>query len=135
MAKPINKKGAAEAVPADDLSPLESAQFEAAMWKWLSNLLSERLAKSEAGRRKAGAITRDRGGKRDAKDCAKLLWQEWEDGKHPRIRTGTQFAIEVMRRWPVLESQKVIERWTREWTQERDDPHASLIRKLCKEPR
>jgi hypothetical protein len=54
--------------------------------------------------------------KQAAKAGAMALWIERREGKHPRLRTVEQFATEVMRRWPVLQSAKVICGWSAEWT-------------------
>lgn len=54
--------------------------------------------------------------KAEAKKGALLLWEERQLGLHPRLRTVTHFATEVMHRWPVLTSQKVIERWSALWS-------------------
>lgn len=53
--------------------------------------------------------------KAEAKAEAKKLWQERRDGKHPKLRTNEQFAIECMRHWPVLTSSQVICRWCAQW--------------------
>ena len=50
-----------------------------------------------------------------AKAEALALWIERKNGKHPRLGTVEQFATEVMRRWPVLTSSKVICGWSTEW--------------------
>jgi hypothetical protein len=51
-----------------------------------------------------------------AKKSALVLWQERRHGQHPKLRTVEQFAIEVMRRWPILTSPKVICGWSSNWT-------------------
>ena len=56
------------------------------------------------------------GQKAHAKREALLLWEERRAGLHPRLRTVVHFATEVMHRWPVLTSQKVIERWSASWS-------------------
>lgn len=53
-----------------------------------------------------------------AKMEAIKLWQERRAGQHPRLRTNEQFATEVMRRWPVLTSSKVICGWCTDWEKE-----------------
>lgn len=50
-----------------------------------------------------------------AKAKAYKLWLERHAGKHPNLRTNEQFAMECMRRWPVLTSSKVITGWCTEW--------------------
>lgn len=55
--------------------------------------------------------------KQAAKAGALELWKERHAGKHPKLRTVEQFAIEVMRRWPdELQSAKVICGWSAAWT-------------------
>jgi hypothetical protein len=54
--------------------------------------------------------------KQVAKAGAFELWKERHAGKHPKLRTNEQFASEVMRRWPVLTSSKVICGWSARWT-------------------
>lgn len=56
--------------------------------------------------------------KQRAKIAAKNFWVEWQHGKFPKIRTVEQFAMEVMRRHPELQSSNVIRRWATAWTQE-----------------
>jgi len=66
-----------------------------------------KIAKNETARAKA-----------QAKSGALELWKERNAGKHPKLRTVEQFATEVMRRWPVLTSAKVICGWSAKWTKE-----------------
>lgn len=54
--------------------------------------------------------------KAEAKSEALSLWLERHAGKHPKLRTVADFATEVMKRWPVLTSSDVIERWSARWT-------------------
>ena len=54
--------------------------------------------------------------KAKAKQMAFVLWRERFAGQHPKLRTNEQFAIECMRRWPVLTSAKVICNWCTDWT-------------------
>ncbi len=56
-----------------------------------------------------------------AKTQALGLWLERHAGAHPRLRTVEQFATEVMHRWPVLTSSKVICGWSAQWTREVSD--------------
>lgn len=56
--------------------------------------------------------------KQAAKAHALELWIERHNGKHPKLRTVEQFATEVMHRWPVLTSSKVICGWSAKWTKE-----------------
>lgn len=63
--------------------------------------------------------TLDRDGKAAAKKGAKALWLERDQGKHRKLGLVSQFAIEVMRRWPVLKNQKTIERWSAQWSREK----------------
>lgn len=76
---------------------------------------------------------RSMGGKRraanDPKTSAKAdafeLWKERCAGKHPKLRTNEQFAMECMRRWPALTSIKVICGWCTVWTKEAKSQSAS----------
>lgn len=56
--------------------------------------------------------------KQRAKAAALRLWQERHAGKHPHLRTNEQFAMEVLRRYPVLTSSSVICGWCAMWTRE-----------------
>lgn len=51
-----------------------------------------------------------------AKQGALELWSERHAGKHPKLKTVEQFATEVLRRWPVLTSSKVVCDWSANWT-------------------
>lgn len=53
-----------------------------------------------------------------AKAGAFELWKERYAGKHPKLRTVEQYATEVMSRWPVLTSAKVICGWSAKWSKE-----------------
>ncbi len=53
-----------------------------------------------------------------AKASALTLWIERHEGKHPNLGTVEQFATEVMRRWPVLTSAKVICGWSAKWSKQ-----------------
>lgn len=76
---------------------------------------------------------RSMGGKRraanDSRTSAKAdafeLWKERRAGKHPKLRTNEQFAMECMRRWPALTSIKVICGWCTIWTKEAKSQPAS----------
>lgn len=56
--------------------------------------------------------------KQAAKAGALALWNDRRAGKHPKLRTVEQYALEVMRRWPVLTSAKVICGWSAKWTKD-----------------
>lgn len=56
--------------------------------------------------------------KQTAKNEAHIFWIEWQAARHPKLRTVEQFAGKVMRRWPVLQSTKVICGWSAEWSKE-----------------
>lgn len=56
--------------------------------------------------------------KQHAKAEARKLWQARRLGMHPKLRTQEQFATEVMRRWPILTSSKVICGWCTKWNKE-----------------
>lgn len=61
--------------------------------------------------------------KADAKAGALELWKEWQHAKHPNLRRVQDFATEVMRRWPILTSAKVIEGWSAKWTKQAKAGH------------
>lgn len=63
--------------------------------------------------------------KERAKTAALALWKEREAGKHPKLRTEDQFAIEVCRRWPVLTSIAVVKKWSTSWRAESRRKRAS----------
>lgn len=70
-------------------------------------------------RAKYGARKRlEKDPKQHAKTLTKEFWLEWKSGKHPSIRTVERFAIEAMRRTPVLVSANVIRRWSANWSRE-----------------
>lgn len=58
---------------------------------------------------------------RDPKQAAKAdafkLWQEWQTGK-ARHRSGAAFARHVIDTLPTIESEKTVERWTRQWAKD-----------------
>ena len=54
----------------------------------------------------------------EAKKKALGLWEERHEGMHPNLRTVEQWAVEVIRRWPVLTSIAVVKRWSTEWTKQ-----------------
>ena len=53
-----------------------------------------------------------------AKAAALELWKERHAGKHPKLGTVEQYATEVMRLWPILQSSKVICGWSAKWTKQ-----------------
>lgn len=63
-------------------------------------------------------VKQDKDGKQAAKTGAEELWKEWKSGRHPNLRTTEHFAMEVMRRWPVLKSGETIRRWSAKWGKE-----------------
>lgn len=67
-------------------------------------------------RRKGGLARKARDPKQAAKSKVLELWKDWQAGRHPKLRTREQFAIEVMRRWPVLKSPRVICGWSAQWS-------------------
>lgn len=78
--------------------------------------LVDRLARYQVDRKRGAATKLARDPKQAAKAKALELWKERQAGKHPELRTVEQFAAEVMLRWPVLQSSKVICGWSTEWT-------------------
>lgn len=95
---------------------LDSAQFWAMNYKNGVEEMALKLRKQLLERRRIAAKTN--APKQAAKACAFELWNERRAGKHPKLRTVEQFATEVMRRWPVLTSSKVICGWSAQWTRE-----------------
>ncbi len=76
-------------------------------------------------------VRRDKDGKQAAKAMAKKLWLERRDGLHPRLKANEQFATEVMHRWPILTSSKVICGWCTDWNKQvkktkKNQPSSSL---------
>ncbi|WP_045760782.1 hypothetical protein [Xanthomonas albilineans] len=95
----------------------ETKMQEAAMRGVAEKYVASALANRADRRRGAAAkLANDRDGKQAAKAAALELWKERHAGKHPTLRTVEQFAIEVMRRWPVLTSSKVICGWSTKWS-------------------
>lgn len=66
-----------------------------------------KLEKNPAAREKAAAIAE-----------SKVLWQERETGKHKKLRTEDQFAMEVAKRWPVIASISAIKKRSSRWRRE-----------------
>jgi hypothetical protein len=64
----------------------------------------KKTAENETAKAKARAIRE-----------SQLLWLEREDGKHPKLRTEDQFAMEVARRWPIISSISAIKKRSAEW--------------------
>lgn len=91
------------------------------VWTRFIKQVSRETAAERA--RQSGREERQRGGweraakspKTAAKADAFKLWKERREGKHPTLRTNEQFAMECMRRWPVLESNKTIVGWCTAW--------------------
>jgi hypothetical protein len=54
-----------------------------------------------------------------AKCAAYEFWNERETGNHPRLRTEEQFAMEALRRWPVLTSAETVKKWSAQWRREK----------------
>lgn len=72
-------------------------------------LVTQTLARQHGAREK---LKRDP--KQAAKAQARKLWQDWQAGRTLH-KSGAAFARHVVRELPILESTKVVERWTREW--------------------
>jgi hypothetical protein len=64
------------------------------------------------------AKARNNPAKAESITASKILWQEREDGKHPKLRTEEQFALEVMRRWPLLSSISATKGRSTKWREE-----------------
>jgi hypothetical protein len=88
-------------------TPTNTAEIEAAARSTLARAAQSARARNDP--------------KQAAKAGALALWIERREGKHPSLRTVEQFAIEVMRRWPVLQSSKVICGWSAKWTKQARD--------------
>jgi hypothetical protein len=84
----------------------------------MMQLFSDTFDASTVQARRAARAMLAKDPRQAAKREAKKLWQERRAGKHPRLRTNSQFAIECMRRWPVLKSHDVITGWCTTWTKE-----------------
>lgn len=69
-------------------------------------------------RQLGGLQKKARDPKQAAKAAALELWKKRHAGERPDLRTVEQFAIEVMRRHPVLESAKTISGWSAKWTKQ-----------------
>jgi hypothetical protein len=81
--------------------------------------LQPQMFAAERARSAANAkVANDKDGKQAARNKAHQLWLERYHGKHPALRTNEQFATEVMRRWPVLLSSKVICGWCTDWARD-----------------
>jgi hypothetical protein len=76
---------------------------------------------SRSRARKGAAAKNANDPKQAAKAAARELWQQWKLGSLPKIRTTEQYAVEVMRRWPVLKSAKNICEWSAAWNKEAAD--------------
>jgi hypothetical protein len=80
--------------------------------------LSGRIEEFRRHRIKGAEEKKRKDQKQAAKASVHEFWREWNDGKHRKIKTVEQFAIEAMRRWPILKSPKVIGRWSATWSKE-----------------
>ena len=69
---------------------------------------------------------RDSDGKQAAILKSKALWEEREAGKHRKLVTEDQFAMEVMRRYPELKSIASIKKRSTRW---RNEARTKEIRK------
>lgn len=96
--------------PAD---ALESLAYGALFLTRVLGLLHQQQRKNGAARRLNNDPVQG------AKAQAHELWRERYDGKHPKLRTNEQFAMECMRRWPdELKSLKVILGWCANWNKQ-----------------
>jgi hypothetical protein len=78
--------------------------------------LADLARSSEAGLGAIAKLKNDVDGKQAAKQGVLLFWLERHNGKQRRLKTVEQFAIESMKRWPVLKSAKVICGWSAGWS-------------------
>jgi hypothetical protein len=81
-------------------------------------------------RRQAGAALTN-APKMKAKSEVAELWLERQRGMHPSLFPNTKFAIDAMRRWPILVNQKVICDWCTRWAKDFEAGRPLLI---CKSP-
>lgn len=84
---------------------------------WIGLVMTARekkLGRIEATK-KAASARHAKDPKQAAKAAARALWVEWQEGNHPKLRTDSQYAQEVMRRWPVLVNEKTITQWSTAW--------------------
>jgi len=104
----------------------EHEKFNQLFPRFIESLLDElRLDQEEhaaVARRNLGKLAANirlsKDPKQAAKAEAKALWLERYAGKHPKLRTNEHFAAEVIRRWPILPSSKVICGWCTQWKKE-----------------
>lgn len=80
--------------------------------------LFECVQQDQRDQRREGGKSKSKD-KQAAKAAALDLWKERHAGLHKQeLRTVEQFANEVMKRWPVLKSHKVICKWSADWTKQ-----------------
>lgn len=79
---------------------------------------AKEVLENQRARRRGAKKRLENDPRQAAKVGALQLWLERHEGKHPRLRTVEQYAIEVMRRWPVLTSVKVICGWSAAWSRD-----------------
>lgn len=53
-----------------------------------------------------------------AKDDAHRLFADWHVGKLPKLRTNELFAMECVRRWPILKQSTLTRKWIPKWRAE-----------------
>lgn len=99
------------------IAQLKIGQLEDQVIKEVAQRIAIELG--ETWNRKRGALVRHANDpKQAAKAGALELWMERHAGKHPKLRTVDQFAMEVIRRWPVLQSIGTIREWSRKWSKQ-----------------
>lgn len=54
----------------------------------------------------------------EAKAEAHALWQERRACKHPKLRRNVDFARECVKRWPILSSNTITQKWCPQWERE-----------------
>lgn len=106
---------------------LGAALYSLADGAWfLAKACSASVAASNSHAREKGARSRHSNDpKQEAKLLARNLWEEREQGLHAGLRTDEQFAMEVMRRWPVLGSGATIVKWSSAWRRE------GRVKRIC----
>ena len=92
----------------------EDREEYAALARQIAKWRRDRVRGYDAMRKKNPLLQK----KAAAKAEVKTLYLEWKLGKYPKLRTNEQFAMEVMRRWPVLQSLGSILNWMTGWKRE-----------------
>ena len=103
----------------------EASEIRRSADRYVIRELAEHVDRTRQQRREGGMIRHSRDPKQAAKAKAHKLWLERYAGKHPKLRTNDQFAMECMRQWPALTSIGTIKGWCTEWTKAEKSQPAS----------